>query len=109
MKKFSLSIFCLLLAAQASWARPARPPVVPTSNSGSATGTPAKPMVANGKVVMLNSSSLTLESQGKRESYRVSKNSQVPAELKAGSDAILTYTITPQGKEVVRLAAKPAK
>ena len=37
------------------------------------------------------------------------KNSQVPAELKAGSDAILTYTITPQGKEVVRLAAKPAK
>ena len=107
MRKLLVLGACTLLLLQSAWARPSRPPVVPTA--GNNTSTPAKPMVANGKIVLLNSSTLTLESGGKRESYRVGKNSQIPEGLKDGAEAILTYTVTPQGKEVVRLAAKPSK
>lgn len=65
-------------------------------------------MFFSGSLVNQFAQELTVEGSGKKQTFRISERSQIPADLKPGAQVTVTYTTCPQGFEVVRVIAKPA-
>ena len=87
-------------------AQPQRPVNNPRPGRSYDGATPAaKPQVMVGTVVSQTRENLTIESKGKRQSFKIVSESKLD-QLKTGSEVIVSYTRGPQGNQVVRAGAK---
>ncbi|MBT9588687.1 hypothetical protein IV102_35450 [bacterium] len=113
--KTSMVFITLLLPLGVVWARPTPPGTVqkpvnnPRPGQATTTAVPAAPMFFSGTLVNRFSQELTVDGGSKKQTFRVSERSQIPPELKTGAQVVVTYTTSPQGPEVVRVVARPAK
>ena len=113
--KIATGVITLLLPLGMVWARPTPPGTIqkpvnnPRPGQATTTAVPAAPMFFSGTLVNRFSQELTVDGGSKKQTFRVSERSQIPAEIKTGTQVVVTYTTSPQGPEVVRVVSKPAK
>jgi len=112
MRKYTLLFIFSLATVGWSWARPTPPGTVqrPVNNPRPAQTVetvPARAMVFSGSLVNQFAQEMTVDGNGKKQTFRISERSQIPPDLKPGDSITVTYTTSPQGWEVVRVLARP--